>query len=1429
MKKILTALLALCALSCTATAVACQNNETHDSSSSESVVYGENRTVRFESGEGFSYANANVADGGVIPEGSSLTFEVSLGGFYTGNPVVYVNDVPVAPNTDGAYSIPVGGEDLTVRVDGVRKDVSNMAGSGTMEDAFLVTKPVDLVYIAEQVNKGNVAYTKGSYILANDIDCKGEELKVIGNYSTENAVFSGCFSCVADSETGALQRHTISNFTINSEDSGYVGLFGAVFADLSVTSSALFYGIRLDNFTINAGVSQLKEESKTVSCGGLIGYGVGANLYLCEATDGEINLTADQSYFSFAGGLIGYQQAFYEANFDAYFPSEIAYATVDVDVNVLGGMAMYAGGISGYLATNYPYGAAASVHNAYALGNVNGALRSGGIAGGLGQYTVVSNCYATGEITARTNSPIDDPISTSDEYSYSYAGGLVGFAENDSIAHDSFFNGSVGAYAVSGEQYALESPFIAGGNEKGFVSVNSQQYLAINCLDNVDLKNDSYLTDALGWQTYDWVFTPNALPLINYGTADGIVTMTMTLAYVAPNTNEKILVDETESITQKYIDTSTQSSNSYVPVGSFFANGSLPMYYEADNGFLSYGYFFDEACTQKVPFSYLPMKNITLYIGFADPAPILGTYTFTPENIAKEITITFAENGIATYTDGETEQQANFSFDGEYILLEGARLARYYLGEVVVDEDATDIFADANFDLYRYNYYDFLGVKTDGGIALYDGVYFTESEPLFGYTNAMRGEYYVKDANGTTYYTFYGNKTVIEKVSVNGEYSYEEVLGTPALPSDLIPLDAFKGAWVKSATVNKIYTFDGAGNWEYLHLAYERSLDGYRFTCDEKVLAQASGTYTVEDNELRFTHNGKQTTAFFNTDGYLEIDGGIYYKEHSQTGVWQGSGYTLALYGMGENGYGYAELLYSDGFVTELVYEASETSGIVALYYPHPAYVKDSLYGYYTHDLQTNTLTFVQYTGETESGYAVESLYLCDDYYGEWICNLPQLQGVEFDFNGFGLYTYIGMKGTITLTENGESTVVEYTLDSSLKGKFAYKGVMYEMQYDEDEGKVILSLGADATLERKDEFANITFVDLQGNEYLFDGRSALTVGGKLTANGKAYAYFPAETGYDLYENGAKVGSVVEKDTHYLMTVGTENTELYIANEFMGDWAISNQYALFHIGPTDLNGVIKANFKGADVELTYLDPATLTFRFREDKMPITYYVFVIPDETTGEDVLVLSEFTNLASGEYFICSKMNNLFGAWSWNRDNGKTTLTFDGVTSGYVNGFAELTLTLNTMEVTTEYFYAVREEGIVMWSREPMAERTWYFRLDFVPEADIEEVSKDKEAFVLYGEDGSVIGVLLRAEVDGLYLTKAFDEKGNEYIFDGEGKILVDGKEKYAYTIKAYNNDNTASLEVTDLTTGKTYEATLNYEDATHILFTLGEEIVEE
>ena len=75
-------------------------------------------TVTFENGEGYSF-DANVANGGQILSGKILTFTVEIGGLYTGEPLVYINDVPTAPDSDGTYYVKVT-EDITVRATGIK-------------------------------------------------------------------------------------------------------------------------------------------------------------------------------------------------------------------------------------------------------------------------------------------------------------------------------------------------------------------------------------------------------------------------------------------------------------------------------------------------------------------------------------------------------------------------------------------------------------------------------------------------------------------------------------------------------------------------------------------------------------------------------------------------------------------------------------------------------------------------------------------------------------------------------------------------------------------------------------------------------------------------------------------------------------------------------------------------------------------------------------------------------------------------------------------------------------------------------------------------------------------------------------------------------------------------------------------------------------
>ena len=1388
MKKYLIALLLSLSCACTVAAVGCKDGNKADTSTSSSSSPTDETpedtsavAVRFENGEGYSFVS-DVQNGDTVESGSSITFRLELGGFYLdSNPVVYLNGKATyftEDNGNGSYTYTETiTEETTISVTGVKKDRSMMDGTGAMETPFVVTKPIDLLHIAEQVNAGNTAYTRAAYILATNIDCKGAELKVIGDSSTEASVFSGSFTCNYESETGTLYDYSISNFTINSQDVNYVGLFGTVYADPSVESSGQFYGIKIKDFSINASIDKTASDSKTIVCGSLIGYSVGARLLLCEASNGEVNVIADESYFSFAGGLIGYQQAFYSADTGEYFPSEVTYTKVDVDVNVLKGMALYAGGITGYLTTNAAFLSTATIHNSYALGNVSGALRSGGLVGGIGQYTTVSNCYATGEIVAKCYQDINDPLTTSEEYCISSAGGLVGFAENDSSVNDCFFTGNTYAYAVSGKAYANANSFVGGGYEAGYVSATSAKYSLESCLANPDLSNKNILTDQLGWGAYDWVFTENQLPAINYETTQGNVVLNLTLKYVTKTGTINVLgVTET---TLKYFDNSIQSMQSYAPLSDFFAANSLKFYLTADdNKYLSYGYFFDEACTKPVPYSYMPQKDVTLYVGFADVTPIVGTY-YLNVNSDKEVRITFNADGTALYSDGVTSQSTPYSFDGESFTLESARLARYYLGDILVDEDDETLLSDPNFDLYRYLYYNFKGVKTSDGIALYDGVYYTASSPLTASTT----------------------------------------------PPTLKSHDGFKGTWVKTAGINKAYTFDGAGNWSYRYTAYIRN--GYSY--DVNTIEQASGTYTVNGGQMTFTHGGVEYTASFNSDGFLQIVGGgktqLFYTADSYKGSWSGGNFTLSLQGIGETGVGKATLTYSDGSIADLIYERSEKYGYICVYYAHKTseYVKDQIFGYFTYDLTTDTLLATLADFESATGYTQMNLFLLDAYNGEWVSDANELRGAEFDFNGFGSYSHFGMSGTIIITKNDTRTEVPYTLKDNLQGQFAYDGILYDLVYDEDENIVKISFNS---LVRKDEMANIRFLDENGVSYSFDGRSPLSIGGTLTiGDATQYIYKSADNGnYTLYavdDTATAIGTIIKEPDHYAIKFNAtpdETTKLFVWNEFMGEWALSGEFALLDIGATGTNGIIKANFRGKTVEMRYISTSMLTFDYTaNDGMPITYYVFIIQDETDPEPTLVLSETTNLY-GEYIVCSKANELFGAWTYNGNNQfvNLTLQFDGVTSNYANGIARIDQTL--------YYYMIREKGIMMWSQEVAGstQQTKYYRVEYT-----EDIT-NRSAYV---KDGVAI---LLVDCDGLYLTEAKDSNDGSivYFFDGEnvkgnqGGLWVGDEMKYGYVIKEYTASNTAILELTDKATNKTYTATVDYSDRTNITLTIGAEI---
>ena len=1382
MKKLLIAFLLSLTCACTvAGAVSCvrQDDSSTDSSSSSPLPDSSSPSdaektlsVEFVNGEGYTFV-PEAEEGTLFAPGETVRFRLKVGAFYTGNAVVYCNETAIpALDNDRNYEVTIE-ENSTFTAINIKKDVSAMSGTGSLDDAFVVTRPIDLLYIAEQVNAGNSTYVTGSYVLANDIDCGGEELEIIGDLSTEHSYFAGCFATTVDSESGEFERHTISNFVINSDDTNYVGLFGAVYVDLSVTSSGLFYGINLDNFTVNARLSaNAQVDNRSISAGSLIGFGSGAKVWLCDATNGRVNVYGDSNYFSYAGGLIGYQQGLYSKSMGASFPSEVVYSAVDVDVRILSGMGLCAGGVAGYVASNSATDAAAYIHNSYATGTVSGALRSGGLVGGLGSYASISNCYATGNVSAKSTKSPDDPLITDTKFCYAYAGGLVGYAENESIVNDSFATGSLSASAVNATGYTYTDAFVAGGDKAGTATAAASKYVVQNCLtkDELDLADTSFFTNTLGWGKYDWNFKKNEYPTVCLDATTTTVTATLTVYYVSTD-GTKITIADGDATTSddrfsvKFFDTSIESLSAYNPLGSFFGGG-LSTYMRADNGYLSFGYFFDETCTKKVPYAYVPQKDVTLYIGFADPTPLLNkTFYLTNGDSSSAHTLTFDEEGIATYSDGRTFQKAYYLYDGETIVIEQARLARYYYdGKIVIDTIDTSSFQAPNFDMYRYSYYDFAGTLKGDVLTLYDGTYFTQEAPL-------------------TYSTSHVNE-----------------------PN---PLDAFAGSWTKSANVNKVYTFDGKGNWEFAHKAYERN--GYTVT--ESLVSQANGTYTIENGKLYFTHGEVEYVATLEDDCLLVKGGGKtqrYYAEGSFTGTWNGSNFSLALEGIGGDGLGNAVLTDADGYVYELVYEMSETDGYVALYYPHDVYGKDALYGYFNYELASNTLKIVlpdDLTGNVKE----ESLLLLDNYNGEWICDADKFLHVEFRFDGNGLYAFLygqaGTQGKLMLIDNGVETELDYTLDSTLQGTFTYDGVKYVMTYDEDANAVVLSANQEtAELERKDALANIDFVDLRGNHYAFDGRSNLKTNGILTTGDKTYTYLYDANGdgWLVKDGETEVGTMTRTDNCYTLTLNGVATKLYIANEFMGNWAVGGRFGLFEIGPTDLDNVIQATFLGHPVEVTQMDVNLLTFDYKEGRMPFTYYVYIIHDAKLGYDVLVLSQYTSLVGGSYSICTKANELYGSWV---SADGFTLRFDGLTNGaYANGTAALSWKNSTN--STPYYYTMSEKGIMLWSQETLGGSYVYYKLELLETAD----PTDKNIFVQRDEEGNVIKALRRTKVDSLYMTEAKDlnDENVVYFFDGEGRLLVGDEVAYTYEIRSFNTDNTVYLTLTK--DGVKYFAVLDY-----------------
>ena len=292
-------------------------------------------------------------------------------------------------------------------------DTAFAGGTGTESDPYHIADGAQLAYLASEVNKGQ-PYENSYFVLTADIDLANHDWTPIGN-SFSDALFGGTdYHLFAGNLDG--KGHTIFNISIGTEnaplESDVFGLFGATGGKIS--------NLNLDDITIygtaknvsgyiiglagalagsasgpieNCHVANLSMTMNTPDSGTAAAYWIGG---LVGALDGSQHIEEcsasgtikERSGKGSIGGLIG------ELGKAAKITYSHADVALDVKPDYYGGANV--GGLIGK--GNGENDPETVISNCYATGNVTGGAYSGGFAGSLWGLNI-KNCYATGDVT----------------------------------------------------------------------------------------------------------------------------------------------------------------------------------------------------------------------------------------------------------------------------------------------------------------------------------------------------------------------------------------------------------------------------------------------------------------------------------------------------------------------------------------------------------------------------------------------------------------------------------------------------------------------------------------------------------------------------------------------------------------------------------------------------------------------------------------------------------------------------------------------------------------------------------------------------------------------------------------------------------------------------------------------------------------------
>lgn len=1296
-----------------------------------------------------------------IEEGGDFSFRLKASVYYLPGFNVCFGSEILDANSDGVYTVTNVTGDNEINVRGVLEEDGFTApsryekcGKGTADDPYKISRPIDLYYVAALVNSTYSSnYNTAHYILMNDIDMEGEQLYVIGDSSSTSACFCGTFDG---------NGYTISNFYITDEVVDqesyvqeylpYVGLFGTVSA--TQTSPAVIKNLNLSDYevTVHPG-----EASAPSFVGSLVGYGVGVQIINCHA-DGELLASGDNNQIIFMGGLAGLLQSAYLASTNSRVTHDafVAYSSTNVTVDGTG-TPRSAGGIVGNLVTA-DISAIAYVVNCYSTGSVSGAMHSGGIVGTLGRFASVSNCYATGSITANNN--ISSSLVT-DEYKVAFAGGIVGYAESDSVIGTCYSaNGRLSANSSHGNRYQNADDFVGGKAAAGELAIDSAVVVEYGNVKKSAGDTSAVFIDTLRWTAAEWDFS-GSLPKIK-----------------APDGNRKITINIKGGAS--YEESYEKNVSSVLPSMYGWYNGAnaMPEYVTSASG-RSWGYYFDEELKNKVPYGYVPVAaQTTFYVGFANYSEVAGRYYLNSTDYSNGAYFDLTADGKIALRDGGLTFSGVYSYDGTTVTLYNSCLASllYTLEEI------------------DGSYFTVIGTKTAHGLkfkgiaVLVDVENSTASNTSYVYkdinlsaVSAIEGFAYGEylDADGTTYlFSVDGSGVRTTSTGVRQTFTYAEEDGAIVLfltsggewtaqvaNGEIVSVNGkatsrkndFNGVWKKSANSQVSFAFDGV---------------------DTVVCTYGNGkqtvSFTVESGRAVFATDKGQYEAYVSQEGFIVINGETYFNDDGFTGSWYMPGekerIEITFEGIGTNGYGYATVTYAGGVVASVNAQynifTDEAGSVLRLF------VEDKQYGELFIDTDTNTASGLFYSLNFDSYYAQTSFYLYDSFKGTWMSVSDGIDTVTF--NG---RTADGTS-EVAITSGRTTQRGSYVLTDGSHGTMTVGGNTYEIAFDENTNRVSFKLadGAANSLARRDEWYGVVLYDGE-TSYTFDGKGYL--GGTVSvSDGTTLAYNVAADG------SVTVGGNALTATADGFTLGGKT--LSFKTGFEGEWLVSGTMEKITIGEVGGDFTANAAYSGGNgaVKLVY-NPATGVLSYTEE---VNGERLVTEFKLTGTFELSISRRS--ISGDLYINAMKSEYVDEFRgvYTAEDG-SSWTFDGLGNGvYGRGNALFTAADGTQ---TNYSYKVNTLGLPNISMDSVQV--------FAPVTEGGYSREDGKAYNTVTADS--------------YYDKIVRVGGGEtavwYVFDGLGELWQRQPDNSYVKAYDYKIVSSSEVELTDAA-GKKYKGTL-------------------